>query len=72
MKASKQLNWNISAAKDSIVNTNQAFKPNQTLLGTSRVQGPKKDQVMIQMQKFHKEKNQRPFPMLNDENSKFC
>ena len=50
MKANEQSNCKVEATKDSIANTNQALKPNQTLLGTSRVQGQRKSQVMAQMQ----------------------
>ena len=39
----------MEATKDSIVNTNQALKPNETFLGTSRVQKQRKGQVMIEI-----------------------
>ena len=50
MKANEQSNCKVEATKDSIANTNQALEPNQTLLGTSRVQGQRKGQVIVQMQ----------------------
>ena len=49
MKANEQSNCKVEATKDSIANTNQALKPNQTLLGTSRVQGQRKRQVTVQI-----------------------
>ena len=49
MKANEQSNCKVEATKDSIANTNQALKPNQTLLGTSRVQGQRKGQVIVQI-----------------------
>ena len=49
MKANEQSNCKVEATKDSIANTNQALEPNQTLLGTSRVQGQRKGQVIVQI-----------------------
>ena len=50
MKANEQSSCKVEAIKDSIVNTTQAFKLNQTLLGTSKVQRQREGGGMVQMQ----------------------
>ena len=48
MKANEQSSCKVEATMDSIVNTNQAFKLNQTLLGTSKVQRQREGGGMVQ------------------------